>query len=114
MDPHAHTAWHEVDKEGGFIVLSDEEEELQEVVQEERPQASDAKDVQEEQEQGKPVPHHEDMLTGEVHCTNIELRTSKVLNSLMAQVISGHHGTNQHGPFGARGGSRSQPCKYPG
>ncbi len=92
-------------------MLSNEEEELQ-VVQEERPQASDAKDMQEEQ--GKPVPGHEDMLTGEVHCTNIELRTSKVLNSLMAQVISGHHGTNQCSPFWGWGGSGSQPCKYPG
>ena len=88
-DPHTHTVWHDVDEEGRFIVLSDEEEEVQEVVQ-----ASEVQDMQEEQAQGKPVPGREDMLTGEVHCTNIELRTSKVLNSLMAQVISGHHGTN--------------------
>ncbi len=104
-----HTPWQEVDEEGGFVVLSDEEEEVQEMVQ-----ASEAQDVQEQQAQGKKVPGHEDMLTGEVHCTNIELRTSKVLNSLMAQVISGHHGTNRHGPFRGWGGSRSQPCKYPG
>ncbi len=90
-------------------MLYDEEEEVQEVVQ-----ASKAQDVQEEQVQGKPVPGREDMLTGEVHCTNIELRTSKVLNSLMAKVISGHHGTNRCGPFRGQGGSGSQPCKYPG
>ncbi len=61
------------------MVLSDEEEELQVVQEEKRPQG-DAKDVKQEQ-QGKAVPGHEDMLTGNVHCTNIELRTSKVLNS---------------------------------
>ena len=82
MDPHAHTPWEEVDEEGGFVVISDEEEEVVQVVH-----ASEAQDdVQEQQAPGKKVPGHEDMLTGEVHCTNIELRTSKVLNSLMAHL----------------------------
>ncbi len=82
MDPHTDTAWHEVDEDGGFVVLSDEEEELQ-VVQEEERLPGEAEDVKQE----KAVPGREDMLTGNVHCTNIELRTSKVLNSLMAHVI---------------------------
>ncbi len=85
MDPHTQTPWHEIDveeDEGGFVVLSDEEDEVQEVVQ-----ASEAQDVQDKKAKGKPVPGREDMVTGKVHCTNIELRTSKVLNSLMAQVI---------------------------
>ncbi len=71
-----------MDDSGSFVVLSDEEaediqvQEVQEVPHTEGDKPAPA-----------PVPGREDMLTGEVHCTNIELRTSKVLNSLMAQVI---------------------------
>ena len=78
-DPDKDRQWTELDESGSFVVLSDEEDDTQ------------VQEVQEVQQMEKPVPApvpgREDMLTGEVHCTNIELRTSKVLNSLMAQVI---------------------------
>ncbi len=81
-DPDKDRQWTELDESGSFVVLSNEEEddiqvqEVQEVPHTEADKPAPA-----------PVPGCEDMLTGEVHCTNIELRTSKVLNSLMAQVI---------------------------
>ncbi len=49
-DLHADTTWHEVDEEGRFVVLSDEEEELQVVQEEKRPQGGNAKDVQQEEQ----------------------------------------------------------------
>ncbi len=85
-DPDKDQQWTELDEDGSFVVLSDEEEEDMQV--------QEVQQMETEKPAPAPVPGREDMLTGEVHCTNIELRTSKVLNSLMAQVISGHHGTN--------------------
>ncbi len=108
-DPDKDRQWADLDDDASFVVVSEEEEEhmqMQEVQEVHR--------TKEEEPAPAPVPSREDMLTGKVHCTNIELRTSKVLNSLIARVISGHHRTNQCGPFRGRGDSGSQPCKYPG
>ncbi len=79
-DPDKNRQWTELDESGSFVVLSDEEEEQVQEVQE-------VKQTEAEKPAPAPVLGREDMLTGEVHCTNIELRTSKVLNTLMAQVI---------------------------
>ena len=98
-DPDKDRQWADLDDDASFMVVSDEEEEEHMQVQE----VQEVHRTKEEEPAPAPVPGHEDMLTGKVHCTNIELRTSKVLNSLIAQVISGHHGTNRHGPFRGRG-----------
>ncbi len=87
----------DLDDKGSFVVMSDEEEEEEVQVVDNTKLSADTKKKQ------PAVPGCEDMLIGNRHCVHIELRTSKALNSLIAQVISGHHGTNRHGPFGAGG-----------
>ena len=57
------------------MVVSDEEQEMQ--VQE----MKEVHDTQLTKKQAEAVLGCEDMLTGNGYCTNIELRTSKVLNS---------------------------------
>ncbi len=87
-DPNKNKPWTDLDEDRSFVVVSDDEQEMQ--VQE----VQALHETQLTKKEAEAVPGREDMLTGNVHCTNIELRTSKVLNSLIAKVISGHHRTN--------------------
>ncbi len=76
-DPDQNMAWTNLDEEGTFVVVSDEEQEQEVQVQE----LEELHKMQWTKKWVETVLGHEDMFTGNGHCTNIELRTSKVVNS---------------------------------